>query len=76
MENAIKNKKDFYIAMCGCDHSPGAEYLDYVDQSPYYFQQDTIEEAKSLLKKYPNGHLEVTTLKGYSWPYPILYNKK
>ena len=76
MENAIKHKKDFYIAMCGCDHSPGAEYLDYEEQSPYYFQQDTIEEAKSLLKKYPNGELQVTTLKGYPWPYPILYNKK
>ena len=76
LENAIKNKKDFYLAMCGCDHTPGVEYLDYIDQSPYYFQKDTIELAKRLLQEYPNGELEVTTLKDYPMPYPILYNKK
>ena len=76
MFNAIKHKKDFYIAMCGCDHSPGAEYLDFCDQSPYYFQQDTIDEAKRLLRKYPNGELQVTKLEDYPFDYPILYNKK
>ncbi len=76
LRNAIKNKKDFYVAMCGCDHTPGVEYMDYMEQSPYFFQQDTIEMAKELLKKYPNGTLEVTTLKDYPINYPILYNKK
>ncbi len=74
--NAIKSRKDFFVAMCGCDHTPGVEYMDYMEQSPYFFQQDTIEMAKELLKKYPNGTLEVTTLKDYPINYPILYNEK
>ena len=75
LESAIRNYKDFYIAMCGCDHSPGAEYMDFMDQYPEDFQQDIIYEAKRLLKEYPNGELEVTRLKNHPLPYPILYNK-
>ena len=76
LENAIKHKKDFYVAMCGCDHTPGVEYMDFMEQSPYLFQKETINLAKRLLKKYPNGELQVTTLEGYPFDFPILYNKK
>jgi len=74
--NAIKNRKNFFVAMCGCDHTPGAEYMDYIDQSPGLFQEVTIEETKRLLKQYPNGKLHITKLKDYPMPYPVLYNKK
>ncbi len=76
LRNAIKNGKLFFVAMCGCDHTPGAEFMDYLDQSPALFQDVTVEEAKRLLKEYPNGTLHITRLKDYPMPYPVLYNKK
>ena len=50
--------------------------MDFMEQSPYLFQKETINLAKRLLKKYPNGELQVTTLEGYPFDFPILYNKK
>ena len=76
LRNAIKNGKLFFVAMCGCDHTPGAEFMDYLDQSPALFQDVTVEETKRLLKEYPNGTLHITRLKDYPMPYPVLYNKK
>lgn len=74
IEAACKNKKDFYLAMCGCTHKKGSSY-DYMDPSSY--QNYIIEKTKKLLKKYNNGILVVDKLDDkFNIPYPILYNKK
>ena len=74
--NANKSEKNFFVAMCGCDHTPGAEYLDYFEQSPDFFQEITVDKTKRLVKEYNNGELHITRLKDYPMPYPVLYNKK
>ena len=75
LENAIKNHKDFYVAMCGCVH---ADYGFYPGMyiSPEFYQAQVIEGARRLIKEYNHGHLGVTRLKNTGLNYPILYNKK
>ncbi len=77
LESAIKNNKDFYVAMCGCVHSP-LSYMSYYGYytSPEIYQEQVITKAERLLKDYPNGTLEVTKLEDTPFDYPILYNKK
>ena len=76
LESAIRNHKNFYVAMCGCAHDPMAYYLGYMGIAPAMYQERVIDETKKLLKKYDGGTLEVTNLKNTELNYPILYNKK
>ena len=78
LESAISNDKDFYVAMCGCVHSPMASMYPFgYDISPEYYQEEVISKAEMLLKKYgENSTLEVTRLKNHPINYPILYNKR
>ena len=63
---------DFYIAMCGCDHSGNLFWTN-----PTFYQDRMIELAKRLVKEYDNGSLEVTTLdSSFNIDYPILYNRR
>lgn len=77
LESAISNQKDFYVAMCGCVHSPWESMYPFgFSTSPEIYQQQVIEKAKKLMKEYNMGELEVTRLKNTEIDYPILYNKK
>lgn len=76
IEAACINQKDFYIALCGCDHfnSKYDEYM-FIDSPPY--QEYLIDKAQYLVKKYKNGSLVIDQLDDkYSFKYPILYNKR
>lgn len=49
--NSSKNNKDYYIAMCGCDHSNGGYYgysTFYGEAGIKMYQQDMIQLAKEL----------------------------
>ena len=78
LESAIANDKDFYVAMCGCVHSPMASmYMFGYDISPEMYQQEVISKAEMLLQKYgDNSSLEITQLEDHPINYPILYNKR
>lgn len=76
LESAIRNRKDFYVAMCGCVHSPMSYFYGLYGTSPELYQQRVIEDARALSKKYDNGEIEVTRLKNTELDYPILYNKR
>lgn len=76
LESAIKNRKNFYVAMCGCVHSPLSYFYGYLGTSPELYQEKVIEDAKELMKTYDNGTLIITRLKNTEINYPILYNKK
>ena len=77
LESAIKNRKDFYVAMCGCVHSPFSSMYGFgFGLSPYIYQQQVINKTEKLLSEYDNGRLEVTKLKNTEIDYPILYNRR
>jgi len=76
IEAACINQKDFYIALCGCDHF-NSKYDEYMfsDSPPY--QEYLIDKAECLIQKYNNGKLIIDKLDDkYSFDYPILYNKR
>jgi hypothetical protein len=75
LENAIKNHKDFYVAMCGCVHADYGFYPGYY-MTPEDYQELVIDGAKKLIKEYNHGHLGITRLENTELNYPILYNKK
>lgn len=76
IEQACRNHKDFYIAMCGCVHLAEPYYFgSYI--SPHYYQNYVIDKTKKLLEKYGNGELEVSRLdSSYEIDYPILTNRR
>ena len=76
LENAIKNNKDFYVAMCGCVHSPLDYMFGFYSTSPKIYQEQVISNARSLLKENGDGTLEITKIKNTPFDYPILYRKK
>ena len=77
LANAIKSKKDFYVAMCGCVHSPlQSMYMFGYGTSPEIYQQQVIEKAQTLIKEYAPYHMEVTKLKNTPLNYPILYSRR
>lgn len=82
IEKACQEKKNFYVAMCGCTHFSDEELASismnfYNFCSPKYYQELVINMTEKLLKEYDNGKLVVDRLDGYyDIDYPILYNKK
>lgn len=78
IEKACENRKNFYVAMCGCDHSNSAYSSYYYGQSyEEYYQDYVIDKTEELLKKYGNGNLKIKRLpKHFSAQYPILFNQK
>ena len=76
IESACKNRKDFYIAMCGCVHSDLGYFYGYMSTSPLLYQNQLIDKAERLLKEYDNGTLEITKLNNHPINYPILYNRR
>ena len=71
---ACQNQKDFYIALCGCEHG-NDEYEDYMYSQPHY--ERMINVAKKLVKENNNGTLVIDKLSDkYNYDYPILYNKR
>lgn len=75
IENACRNQKDFYIAMCGCTHFEYIPWGMYV--TPEMYQDHVIEKTNRLLEEYDNGTLVVERLEGEKdLDYPILYNRK
>jgi hypothetical protein len=77
LENAIKSGKPFYVAMCGCVHSPWASMYSFgFGTSPEIYQQQVMAKAESLIEEYGGEELQVTKLKNSPIDYPILYRKK
>ncbi len=75
LENACRNQKDFYIAMCGCTHFEYIPWGMYV--TPEMYQDYVIDKTNRLLDEYDNGTLVVEKLEGETeLDYPILYNRK
>lgn len=75
IENACRNQKDFYIAMCGCTHFEYIPWGMYV--TPEMYQDYVIDKTNRLLDKYDNGTLVIEKLEGETEiTYPILYNRK
>jgi hypothetical protein len=76
LENAIKSGKPFYVAMCGCVHSPWASMYSFgFGTSPEIYQQQVMAKAESLIEEYGGEELQVTKLKNSPINYPILYRK-
>ena len=76
IESACINKKDFYIAMCGCVHTSLDYLYGYQSTSPALYREMVIENTKRLVKQYDNGTLEITKLKNHPINFPILYNRR
>lgn len=75
IEQACQERKDFYIAMCGCVHVDN--YMPFMSISPESYQRYIIEKTASLLRKYDNGQLEVDSLgPEFEIDYPILSNRR
>lgn len=75
IETACKYNKDFYVALCGCEHFPEDSYYFYVDDAPTY-QEYLCGNARTLVREYGNGHLIIDELGDGIHRYPILYNKR
>ena len=73
LETAAENHKDFYVAICPCDHfrKPlGPEELGL-------YQQYEVDKAAYLTHKYNNGQIIVDQLPDeYEIYTPIVYNKR
>lgn len=70
IEQAIKNKKDFYIALCGCNHFKHNYNL-------ISYQDFLLKYTSQLVNKYDDGKLYVELLdEKFELPHPIVYNKK
>lgn len=79
IQKACENRKNFYVAMCGCDHSNSiySNYYYGLDDYENYYQEFVIDKTLKLLKKYDNGTLKIQRLpSSFSIYYPILFNKK
>jgi len=77
LANAIKHNIDFYVAMCGCVHSPLSSMSMFgYGTSPEIYQHEVIENAHALIKEYASYHMEVTQLKNTPLNYPILYSRR
>ena len=75
IENACRNHKKFYIAMCGCTHFDPYEHR--FDTSLNAYQQHIINLAELFVDQFDNGELYVDCLSDdYTINHPILYNKK
>ena len=75
IEQACRNQKHFYIAMCGCTHSDYVPWPMYT--SPQIYQDQIIRKTSQLLKEYNNGELTIEKLAdNYDIDYPILSNRK
>ena len=73
---ACNQRKNFYIAMCGCDHIAASSPI-MMAYDPTRYSRYIIDLAKRLLKQNENGELQIKYLnKKYDCEYPILYNRK
>ena len=75
IEQACRNRKDFYVAMCGCTHF---EYMPWgMHVTSEMYQEHVIEKTLRWLKEYDNGELVIERLDdSYPIDFPILYNRK
>ena len=72
IKEAVKNNRDFIVALCPCDDSP------IPVSSPYYRWEkiDYIEDKKRLVYERGLGELHVTSFENDENSLPILYNKR
>lgn len=78
IKSAIMNNKDFYISMCGCNHSNDPLLWMFGFGMPYnMYQMQMVELANDLMDEY-NHNKEVVTCympDKYNVPYPVIYSK-
>ena len=74
IENACRNKKNFYVAMCGCTHFK--PYED-IEGTPFDYQDKVIDLAELFVEQFQNGEIMIDHLdENYHINNPILYNKR
>ena len=73
LETAAINRKNFYVALCTCDH-----LTEPIDEDGFgLYQTYEVDKATYLTYKYGNGQLIVDELDDdYEIDAPIVYNKK
>ena len=74
ISSALFNKKEFFIAMCGCTH------FDYYEM-PYFYGYDFayrmwVEDVYGLAKEQEDDGFEVTKQFVDNFPYPIISSKR
>lgn len=74
IQSAVVNKKEFFIAMCGCTHFPMDEMPWFYDRS--YLYNMWLEENMYIAKRQEKYGFSVTEETIDNFPYPIIYSKK
>ena len=70
---AGKNKADFLIALC--EGGPHGDEFDYFESEDEWITS-MIYTARLMATKNDLGTIEITGLKQYGDPYPVIYNKR
>ena len=70
---AGKNKADFLIALC--EGGPHGDEFDYFESEDEWITS-MIYTARLMATKNDLGTIEITDLKQYGDPYPVIYNKR
>lgn len=71
IQQAVRNKKDFLVALCEGGHY---SFDDYFDTDSW--TESILYLAEQGIKKNKLGELVKVDLKEYGNPYPIIYNKR
>ena len=70
---AGENGADFLIALCeGGPHGDEFDYFESIDE----WLGSMIYTARIMARKHDLGEIEITDLKEYNDPYPVIYNKR
>lgn len=73
IKSAVINKKEFFIAMCGCTHFPMYDIPCFYNQS--YLYHMWVEEIVALAKEQEEDGFEVIQETVDNFPYPIISSK-
>lgn len=73
IKSAVINKKEFFIAMCGCTHFPMYDIPFFYNQS--YLYHMWVEEIVALAKEQEEDGFEVIQETVDNFPYPIISSK-
>ena len=73
IKSAVVNKKEFFIAMCGCTHFPMYDMPWFYN--PSYLYPMWVEEVVALAKEQEDDGFEVIQETVDNFPYPIISSK-
>ena len=73
IKSAVVNKKEFFVAMCGCTHFPMYDMPWFYN--PSYLYPMWVEEVVALAKEQEDDGFEVIQETVDNFPYPIISSK-